>query len=422
MLLAVILALRSYMNTAILTLLQRIEQHYGVRILYACESGSRAWGFASPDSDYDIRFLFAKDRADYISVHDGLESIDLPLEQGLLDAGGWDLRKAAKLLGKSNGALLEWLHSPIIYREEPRFRERWQKVARDVFFPRASCDHYRGLAKQMVMGKLQGDAVRAKDYLYALRSTLAAMWVDSGRGIAPVEFAKLLDVAPPLVRAEIPSLLEYKARSGEGERMARLPVIDDFLTEFLTTRDASYAQEVQRHDPTDELNRLLRSSIYRPQLWSASDFTLESIRSSDRLLFDSVAGSHAYGTAHAASDEDRRGVFVAPQDFLLGGGSIEQVSDEQADAYFASRARDSQIGALASDQSRPLPSRATFLGRIANFINGELYGKSASISWAVIFPQSERPNIRHMAAPHIEAIKSDGAEQMAGRCDARILF
>jgi predicted nucleotidyltransferase len=175
-------------------LLQRIERQHGVRILYACESGSRAWGFASPDSDYDIRFLFAKPEADYVSVQDGIESIDLPLEQGLLDAGGWDLRKAAKLLGKSNGALVEWLHSPIVYRAEPGFRERWQLAAREVFFPRASCDHYRGLTKQMVLGKLQSDAVRAKDYLYALRATLAAQWVAAGlRPLPRAERARLLN-------------------------------------------------------------------------------------------------------------------------------------------------------------------------------------------------------------------------------------
>lgn len=322
------------MKQAIHEYLRRIEKQHDVRILYACESGSRAWGFASPDSDYDIRFLFVRSESSYVSIHDGLESIDLPLEQGLLDAGGWDVRKAAKLLGKSNGALLEWLHSPIVYREEPGFRERWQKTARKVFFPRASCGHYRGLAKQMVLAKLQGDAVRAKDYLYALRSMLAAMWVASGRGIAPVAFAELLVIAPEQVRAEIPALLAYKARSGEGERMARLPIIDDFLAECLDTRYAIFAQEDQRQDPSGELNRLLRGSIYRPTVWCTSDFTLESIQKGDRLLFDTVAGSHAYGTAHVASDEDRRGVFVAPQDFLLGGGDIEQVSDERSDQVY----------------------------------------------------------------------------------------
>jgi predicted nucleotidyltransferase len=161
------------MSAEINALLNRLEIHHGVRILYACESGSRAWGFASPDSDFDIRFIFAKPENSYVSVADGLESIDLPLE-GLLDAGGWDVRKAARLLGKSNGALVEWLHSPVVYRETPGFRDRWRAVAREVFSPRAAVDHYRGLGKQMVLGKLNAEAVRAKDYLYALRALLAA--------------------------------------------------------------------------------------------------------------------------------------------------------------------------------------------------------------------------------------------------------
>jgi predicted nucleotidyltransferase len=204
------------MSVEIDALLDRLENHHGVRILYACESGSRAWGFASPDSDFDIRFIFAKPEAAYVSVVDGLESIDLPLE-GLLDAGGWDMRKAARLLGKSNGALVEWLHSPIVYREVPDFLDRWQKVAHEVFSPRASVDHYRGLAKQMVFTKLNVEAVRAKDYLYALRALLAARWVVSGRGIPPVPFAELLPIAPAGVLAEVPALLAHKVRTGEGE-------------------------------------------------------------------------------------------------------------------------------------------------------------------------------------------------------------
>ena len=159
--------------TEIQQLLERIERDHGIRILYACESGSRAWGFASPDSDYDIRFIFVRPEHSYLSVQEGLESIDLPLE-GELDAGGWDVRKAIRLLGKSNGALVEWLHSPIVYRNEGGFRERWQDTARAVFAPRASSDHYRGLAKQMVLGKLDSENVRAKDYLYALRAALSA--------------------------------------------------------------------------------------------------------------------------------------------------------------------------------------------------------------------------------------------------------
>ena len=93
-------------------LLGDIERQHGVRILHACESGSRAWGFASSDSDYDIRFLFIRKEEGYLSLREHADTIEIPI-QGDLDAGGWDLRKAARLLAKSNGALVEWLHSPI---------------------------------------------------------------------------------------------------------------------------------------------------------------------------------------------------------------------------------------------------------------------------------------------------------------------
>jgi predicted nucleotidyltransferase len=311
-------------------LLNRIESTHRVRIVYACESGSRAWGFASPDSDYDIRFIFIRDDVSYISVHEGLESIDLPLEEEL-DAGGWDIRKAARLLGKSNGALVEWLHSPIVYRNESGFRERWQKMACEVFSPRASSDHYRGLAKQMVLGKLQADAVRAKDYLYALRAVLASKWIGESYSIPPVPFADLFASAPEIIQSLIPDLLEHKARTGEGERMDRLPELDRFLREFLE----STAILPQGDGNVTSLDRLLRAEIRRRiEILTSVDFTLDRIRQADLLLFETIAGSRAYGTAIEGSDEDRRGVFVAPRSFVFGLDSIEQVADERNDQVY----------------------------------------------------------------------------------------
>lgn len=104
----------------IAALLAEVEARQGVRILYACESGSRAWGFASPDSDYDIRFLYVQPTSRYLRVFRGNDTIEIAIEDDL-DPGGWDVRKAAGLLGKSNGALVEWLHSPIVYRAESGF-------------------------------------------------------------------------------------------------------------------------------------------------------------------------------------------------------------------------------------------------------------------------------------------------------------
>ncbi|MGC4013078.1 MAG: nucleotidyltransferase domain-containing protein [Luteolibacter sp.] len=319
-------------ESRIAELLDQIERQHGFRILYACESGSRAWGFASPDSDYDIRFLFAHPEHAYLTIAGVTSAIDLPIVDEL-DAGGWDIRKAAGLLGKSNGALLEWLHSPIVYRAEPGFLDRWRATAREVFSPRAASDHYRGLAKQMWLGKLQSDQVRAKDYLYALRATLAARWILSGKGIPPVAFAELLPVAPPEIQALVPGLLKHKAATNEGERMARLPVLDAFLEDGAGQLDDLPDRS---HAGMAVLDRLFFSELSRPfqETPRKKDFNLERVRRKDVLLFDTIAGSHAYGTAVEGSDEDRRGVFVAPQDFLFGLESIEQVADERNDEVY----------------------------------------------------------------------------------------
>lgn len=314
-------------------LLDRIESERGIRIVYACESGSRAWGFASPDSDYDIRFLFIRPEVEYLGIIAPQDSIDLPLE-GELDAGGRDVRKALGLLGKSNGALVEWLHSPIVYREDDGFLERWRKAAREVFAPKFSIDHYRGLAKQMVFGKLQTDAVRAKDYLYALRAVLAAEWVFEGRGIPPVPFAELLDVAPDPIRVLVPELLEHKARTNESERMPRVPALDDFLQHCLSDNAGRSATLPLANDQRDLLDRLFRFEIRHRVAEMAEDYTLERVRRPDVLLFKTVAGSHAYGTQLEGSDRDLRGVFVATPGLTGGLDRLEQVTDERNDQVY----------------------------------------------------------------------------------------
>jgi predicted nucleotidyltransferase len=313
-------------------MLDKIEQENKIRILYACESGSRAWGFASPDSDYDIRFIFAHPRNAYVSVAGITSSIDLPMI-GDLDAGGWDMRKALGLLGKSNGALVEWLHSPIVYREDPRFLHRWREAARNVFSPRAAAAHYRGHAKQMWLGKLQGESVRAKDYLYALRASLAAQWIHEDRGIPPVPFAELLPIASEGIRNVVPELLAHKAVTVESHAIARVPALDEYLKKVIES-----AEDLPEPNQPDLsiLDRLFRTELGGGQrvLLKAEEFTLARIGERDLLLFDAVAGSQAYGTAVDSSDEDRRGVFVAPESFLGGLDSIEQVSDEKSDQVY----------------------------------------------------------------------------------------
>ena len=196
--------------------LAELESERGIRILYACESGSRAWGFASPDSDYDVRFIYAHEPQWYLSIHNRDETIELPLE-GELDLSGWDFRKALRLFAKSNGALLEWLHSPVVYRESPEAVALWRTLVPDVISPKALAYHYLGQCKRIWLGSLQSDLVRAKSYLYALRSLLAAKWVLERRSVPPVEFARLVggsDLSQSIQKA-ISHLVESKSQEDE---------------------------------------------------------------------------------------------------------------------------------------------------------------------------------------------------------------
>lgn len=134
------------MKAKILDKLKEIEKQKGVEILYACESGSRAWGFASPDSDYDVRFIYKHDLDYYLSLWEKPDVIEFMTEDDL-DGSGWDLRKAVKLLAKSNAPLLEWLYSPVVYFQDEAFVQQMQALATECFSPIASLHHYLGTTK-----------------------------------------------------------------------------------------------------------------------------------------------------------------------------------------------------------------------------------------------------------------------------------
>jgi len=99
----------------ILQELNAIEKKHGVRILHAVESGSRAWGFASPDSDYDVRFVYVRPARDYIRL-DEVKDVIMWKDDGILDINGWDLRKAMIQFARGNATLFEWSNSPVVYK------------------------------------------------------------------------------------------------------------------------------------------------------------------------------------------------------------------------------------------------------------------------------------------------------------------
>ena len=151
--------------------LYEIEKTQNVRILFAVESGSRAWGIASPDSDYDVRFIYVRPKNDYLRLDELRDVIELPIDDEL-DINGWDLKKALALLYRSNPTLFEWLSSPVIYLKT-RFSEDFKELAADYFSKKKSLYHYVSMAKGNYRGYLKGDIVKAKKYFYVLRPVLA---------------------------------------------------------------------------------------------------------------------------------------------------------------------------------------------------------------------------------------------------------
>src|SRR5512139_3353952 len=174
----------------VLRALDEIEARHDVKVLFACESGSRGWGFASPDSDYDVRFVYVHALPWYLQVEAARDVIELPISDEL-DVSGWELRKALQLMHRSNPTLLEWLDSPVAYREEPAATARLRSLAPQFFSPLSVRHHYLSMARKNFRGYLQGEQVRLKKYLYVLRPLLAVRWIDRGLGMPPMRFADL---------------------------------------------------------------------------------------------------------------------------------------------------------------------------------------------------------------------------------------
>jgi len=228
----------------ILDYLRRIEAEHDVQVLFACESGSRGWGFASPDSDYDVRFIYVHRLAWYLTVDAGRDVIEVPIS-GDLDINGWDLRKALQLLKRSNPVLLEWLQSPIVYEQRADEITRLSALALANFSAVRGYHHYLSMAQKAYRAYLQDSQVRYKKYFYALRPLLAARWVYEGRGVPPMRFAELAEAMldDDALIAEINRLLEVKMRSSEAARGAPWQRIQTFIeSELVAAADRTIAQ------------------------------------------------------------------------------------------------------------------------------------------------------------------------------------
>ena len=171
----------------------KLEREYNVTVLLACETGSRAWGFPSPDSDYDIRLIYKHDLDWYLSLNEKKDTIDLMLDNNMLDISGWDIKKSLGLLWKSNPPLLERLQSPIIYKSDPEFVNEMWELASETYSRIASLHHYKSLSVNMFEEISATGNYKLKKLFYALRAATACKWIIDRDDIPPIEFRKMME-------------------------------------------------------------------------------------------------------------------------------------------------------------------------------------------------------------------------------------
>lgn len=195
-----------------------LEKEKGIKILLACETGSRAWGFPSPDSDFDVRIIYKHDKDWYLSLTEEKDTIERFYENNDIDISGWDLRKSLRLIWKSNPSLLERIQSPIIYHVDKDFLAGINSIAQKTYSRIATIHHYLSMAKKALNDVTSSKDYKLKRFFYALRASVACLWILEKEGIPPIEFGKMINGLdlPDTVINRINELIELKSTIGES--------------------------------------------------------------------------------------------------------------------------------------------------------------------------------------------------------------
>lgn len=250
----------------IMKTLNTIEQEHDVTILHAIESGSRAWGFPSPNSDYDVRFLYAHKRDWYLGIYEERDVIELPINE-IYDVSGWDLKKTLHLALKSNAVVMEWLQSPIIYKSNDNFTKELNSFCINAFDSKPLTYHYLNLGKRQTDQSWgTSDCVQIKKYFYMIRPALALRWLNKFSQIQamPMNIQDLMQQSdtPADIKDIINSLIADKQTREEKFKIKRIPALDDFMNaeyERAETRVNDLPEEKPRN--IKEANQFFRAWI-----------------------------------------------------------------------------------------------------------------------------------------------------------------
>lgn len=246
--------------------LEQIEKKYDVKILLAVESGSRAWGFPSKNSDWDVRFIYVHPLDWYLKISTERDVIEQAFE-GDIDAVGWDLRKALFLLKRSNPSLLEWFHSPIVYYDDKEFMDGIRSIENLYFNPIKSMYHYNRIYNKSNERYLNQKGVPMKKFLYYLRGVLACKWIEEKKTMPPIPFFELVEemVDDNEIKSKIHHLVQIKSSGKEYDILT----VDDTLVKYASKLAEYYNSMVGSFRPDinkttiDELDKLFCCIVKR---------------------------------------------------------------------------------------------------------------------------------------------------------------
>ncbi len=222
--------------------LREIEQQHDCRVLFAAESGSRAWGFPSPDSDYDVRFFYVHPLQWYLRLDEPKDTLEW--FNGDLDYSGWDLRKAFRLFAACNPSMNEQLGSPIVYESNGDFSQRIRELIPLYFNPIKAVHHYLGIAANFTEPVYKNEPVGIKKLFYILRPLLAGQWIVQSQLMPPTEFSRLLDETKidTALHSMIDDLLVQKEVAAEKNKI----VVPSPLTDWIRSTCERLPKEAEK--------------------------------------------------------------------------------------------------------------------------------------------------------------------------------
>lgn len=222
----------------ILEKLYETERNYDVKIILAIESGSRGWGFASPDSDFDCRFIYVNKKDWYLSILDKKDNIEYEAGK-VFDINGWDLKKVMKHILKSNAVMLEWLSSNEIYIKNEKITKELENLAKEFFNPISVSYHYLSIAKNKLRELLLEENGRLKTYFYILRAILNADYVNKYKKMPYMELEKTIKELniKEEVLSEIRKLQNIKKDANESYTLEKNEILINYFNDLILKSD-----------------------------------------------------------------------------------------------------------------------------------------------------------------------------------------